>query len=424
MPLTFVVIFLLLALAATIMLAKHSRRPRLVLVAYASQTGTANTIATHLQRALSGANTQAELVELNALTATQLQQARAIYFVVSTQGAGEAPDNGQLFARTFFTQTPRLSHLNVGVLALGNRRYTRFCAFGFALQQWLESCHTQPFFPLQTVDNFNGEYPSAWRQHFAAQGISLHSEATQWQPGILIERQLLNPGSPGAPLFLLRLATPATLTWQVGDIALVQVPLNHNTQLRREYSIANHPGAGYLELVVRQQHSNGRLGVGSGWLTEQLAIGASVPVAVRNNPGFHPVPTAQAQILIGSGSGIAGLRGHWQWRAPQASARTWLLFGERSCEADDFLGQLLAPTASGRISRAFSRCAEQPEQVQERLYKESQRLLAWLEKGAAIYVCGSQSGMGASVHKALVDIAGAATIEALIASGRYRRDLY
>lgn len=425
MPLIFFSMLTLLAVAGSLYVVRRRQTLRLTVVAYASQTGTASTIAMHMHRALSKTRQHVQLVELNALTADTLQQAHEILFVVSTQGAGEAPDNGRQFAAAWFNQTPNLSHLKVGVLALGNRRYTRFCAFGIALQQWLERCHTKPLLPVQMVDDFNGEYPTAWQAHFAKQGITLHSEATHWQPGTLLAREHLNPGSPGEPLFLLRLATPPELNWQVGDIAIAQVPFNHNTNLRREYSIANRPGKGYLELVVRQLHKdNGELGIGSGWLTHGLAVGATISLAVRRNHNFHPVPTDQAQILIGSGSGIAGLRGHWQWRAKQAASKTWLLFGERSCREDNFLDQLLNSTPNSHISSAFSRCEKQPEWVQDRLQKEQDRLLTWLEQGAAIYVCGAQNGMGTGVHQTLINIIGADAIDNLIANGRYRRDLY
>ena len=48
----------------------------------------------------------------------------------------------------------------------------------------------------------------------------------------------------------------------------------------------------------------------------------------------------------------------------------------------------------------------------------------WLEDGAAVYVCGSLQGMATGVEEALVDIVGAERLEALIAEGRYRRDVY
>ena len=49
---------------------------------------------------------------------------------------------------------------------------------------------------------------------------------------------------------------------------------------------------------------------------------------------------------------------------------------------------------------------------------------AWVGRGAAIYVCGSLQGMARGVQDALVEIVGDERVQALIAQGRYRRDLY
>src|SRR5690606_17814853 len=49
-------------------------------------------------------------------------------------------------------------------------------------------------------------------------------------------------------------------------------PLPH-----REYSIASLPGDRAIELLVRQMRdSNGRLGLGSGWLTEHAPVGGEI----------------------------------------------------------------------------------------------------------------------------------------------------
>jgi sulfite reductase (NADPH) flavoprotein alpha-component len=48
----------------------------------------------------------------------------------------------------------------------------------------------------------------------------------------------------------------------------------------------------------------------------------------------------------------------------------------------------------------------------------------WVQDGAAIYVCGSLQGMASGVHDVLVEVLGAATVDAMMADGRYRRDVY
>jgi sulfite reductase (NADPH) flavoprotein alpha-component len=47
-----------------------------------------------------------------------------------------------------------------------------------------------------------------------------------------------------------------------------------------------------------------------------------------------------------------------------------------------------------------------------------------VERGAAIYVCGSLNGMGQGVHLTLQAILGEAKVAELLGSGRYRRDVY
>jgi hypothetical protein len=47
-----------------------------------------------------------------------------------------------------------------------------------------------------------------------------------------------------------------------------------------------------------------------------------------------------------------------------------------------------------------------------------------VQDGAAIYVCGSLQGMAGGVHDALIEVLGAATVDAMMADGRYRRDVY
>jgi len=64
-------------------------------------------------------------------------------------------------------------------------------------------------------------------------------------------------------------------------------------------------------------------------------------------------------ILVGSGTGVAGLRAHLKARISAGVRRNWLHFGERSAQYDFFHGQdILQRQAQGFIERrdlAFSR---------------------------------------------------------------------
>ncbi|HLR18228.1 MAG TPA: NADPH cytochrome P450 oxidoreductase family protein [Alcanivoracaceae bacterium] len=394
-----------------------------LLLAYASQTGTAQAMAEQLQQAYEHQGRAVHCVSLNALTPQLLQQCQRALFIASTCGDGDTPDNGARFASRFFTQAFDFSTLTFAVLALGDKRYPQFCAFGLRLHQWLENNQARALFAPQTYDSSNGELPTLWQQHLQQEGIDGTNQTEPWHAATLIKRVCLNPNSHNEPLYLLRFHTP-TLTWQAGDILCCQIPTASGYVLR-EYSIANMLTTQQsVELVVRQLHKkNGELGLGSGWLTETLALQSDLTVKVRTNPAFALAPHDAPVILIGAGSGIAGLRSHWQHRATQLAENTWLVYGERHPDNENFLPFLL-PETFACISTAFSQCSSQPHYVQDVLVNHLQHVKHWINNGAYLYICGSQTGMGEGVHQALVSILGEETLQKLANEGRYRKDLY
>jgi sulfite reductase (NADPH) flavoprotein alpha-component len=62
--------------------------------------------------------------------------------------------------------------------------------------------------------------------------------------------------------------------------------------------------------------------------------------------------------------------------------------------------------------------------VQDRLREAAGELRRWIAEGAVVYVCGSLEGMAPGVDAALGEVLGAQGLDALIAQGRYRRDVY
>ncbi|KPY84122.1 Iron-uptake factor [Pseudomonas syringae pv. spinaceae] len=180
---------------------------------------------------------------------------------------------------------------------------------------------------------------------------------------------------------------------------------------------------------MRQEvHPDGSLGLGSGWLTEHAALDSTVSLRVRRNSSFHlpaePVPL----ILLGNGTGLAGLRSLLKARIAQGQTRNWLLFGERN-RAHDFhcgaeLEGWLESGALARLDLAFSRDQAEKIYVQDRLREAAAELRVWLDDGAAIYICGSLLGMAAGVDQVLHEVLGAAVVSELIEQGRYRRDVY
>lgn len=168
--------------------------------------------------------------------------------------------------------------------------------------------------------------------------------------------------------------------------------------------------------------------MGSGWLTEHASLGGEVSVRIRENRGFHPPDDERPLILIGNGTGLAGLRAHIKARAAAGWHRNWLLFGERTASCDFFhRDEIDAWRQSGVLSRvdvAFSRDQAESLYVQHRLRSAAAELRDWVAEGASIYVCGSLQGMASGVAAALQDVLGAEALEQLAEDGRYRRDVY
>ena len=197
----------------------------------------------------------------------------------------------------------------------------------------------------------------------------------------------------------------------------------------REYSIASIPADGRLHLLVRLMHQDdGTPGIGSGWLCRHAMVGDGIDLRLRSNPNFHAPPATQPMLLIGNGTGLAGLRAHLKAREAAGATRNWLLFGERNAGADRLHGdELEAWQRRGvleRLDLVFSRDGHPQRYVQDALHANAEVVRAWVDQGAALYVCGSLEGMAPGVDAALNEILGPSRMTALADAGRYRRDVY
>jgi sulfite reductase (NADPH) flavoprotein alpha-component len=464
--------------------AVAQRNPDALLIAYASQGGQARELAERSAGQLRDAGVVVEVRPLNALDQTTLRKQRRAIFIVSTYGEGEAPDNAARFEQRLFNDDSDLSALEFSLLALGNRQYTDFCGFGRRLDARLRELGALPLFDLLEVDRGDAGTLRHWQHqlgHLSGRSDFIDWQPVSYQPWQLERRQLLNPGSLGAAVFHLHLRLDTeTAHWRAGDIAEIgpRHPLasmenllrqlgfdpNHPvdtgqtlaaalasrrlppdpSELRgsdieallalpplphREYSIASTPDEGQVQLLVREtRHTNGHLGLGSGWLCHHAELGSTIDLRIRSNPSFHGPELQVPMILIGNGTGLAGLRAHLQERTAVTGSRNWLLFGERSAAHDQLLrDELQCWLGSGHLQRldlAFSRDQTEKIYVQHLLRDSADELRQWIADGAAIYVCGSLDGMGREVQQILVGVLGEAKLQSLIEAGRYRRDLY
>lgn len=459
-----------------------------VLVAWASQTGFAQQLAAHTADALSGAGVASDVRALDTVDTDRLSRGGRALFIVSTTGEGDAPDHALRVLHATLKDGVRLERLQYAVLALGDRRYAQFCEFGRRLDEALQHAGAKPLFDRIDVDAGDAGALRHW-QHHLGQLLGRADlpdwrapEYTRW---MLVERECLNPGSPGGPVYRIALEPEdrSNLTWDAGDIAeigprnapdavdawLGALDIDRDARFdrdgtmttwaelasrsvlpptddargvalerlretlqrlpHREYSIASLPADGRLELVVRRmQDPAGRLGLGSGWLTQHAPQGTRVDLRIRPNPAFRAPDDNRPAVLIGNGTGIAGLRAVLKARIARGHGRNWLLFGERTrahdALFDDEIERWHHDGLLARVDRVYSRDGSALRYVQDAMRARMEQLREWIDAGASIYVCGSLAGMAPAVDAVLRDAIGDDALDAMARDGRYRRDVY
>jgi sulfite reductase (NADPH) flavoprotein alpha-component len=439
-------------------------------VVHASQTGQAEALAEQTAQALHSAGLAVRLLPLGQLRREDLGSIEHLLCIVSTYGEGDAPDSAAVFARDVMgaqevvgEQGERpLQALKVGMLALGDATYSQYCGFGRALDAWFQARGAQTLFERIEADCMAPAAMQAWRERLSE--LTGAQDLPDWetpplQACTLRARRHMNPGSAGGPVYHLEFMPESGAwageppAWEAGDLAQIEIPAVPGEP--RDYSIASVPADGALHLLVRQtRRTDGSPGLASGWLTAATAQGlplqGRVMLRLRAHSGFRiAANVSRPLILIGNGTGLAGLRAHIRGRvqASEASAKEtrtgaapapmWLIFGERHTATDAYYREELeAWVAQGllRVDWVFSReqSAAQVGQrryVQHALREAAADLRDWVagrqgRPGAAIYVCGSLQGMAAEVDQALRDILGEADLRALADEGRYRRDVY
>lgn len=452
-------------------------------VAYASQHGRARALAEHSARQLQAAGLAAQAVPLEQLPWPPACGQRLL-LVVSTYGDGEPPEHARRFL-TRLQQPADLQHLQYALLGLGNRQYPAFCAFARHLDQQLRQQGAQALFKRLEADRLDPSVLHQWQRQLAqlsgGHAMIDWSAAEDYQQGQLLERHWLNPGSLGEPLYHLKIDARQLPDWQAGDIAEIAPRQNPTAVLHllerlaldgrqvmadgqtlawhlarrawpadldslyglspaallaglphlshRSYSIASLPVEGSLDLLVRLvRHAEGGYGLGSGWLCCHSVPGSLIELRIRPNPAFRMPRCSGPLLLIGNGSGLAGLRSHLFERAQWEQGGHWLLFGERQAAHDSLLdSELQAWRASGhlaRLDRVFSRDGQPHRHVQDLLREAADDLRVWISSGGSVLVCGSLQGMGQAVDAVLRDVLGGACVDQLSDEGRYRRDLY
>jgi len=407
------------------------------LVVHASQTGQATDIAEQTQIRIEASGEPCALIEANQLTPAMIAQAEQLFFVASTTGEGEAPDNARRFADKVLAENADLAAKQVAVLALGDRRYPAFCGFGRSIDRWARRGGADMLFPLVEVDDLARADLAAWDARLTGAGYPQRTDppadtALLWRVTALdrMAEPVRNPQgglcSDGLYRIALRPPEGPPPPWEIGDLFELRTPDGHV----RDYSIASlpdaRPEACEVVLFVRRVVDGGVVGHGSGHLTDAEAGATSVMGRIRTHRSFHP-PTGDGPLLaIGAGSGWAGLRPHLLL-AMGRGQRCALIFGERATEEHGpLLAEMRRWQVDGRLERlgfALSQGGGNGPYVQHVVAQWGDDIRAFLGGDGRILLCGHMA-MGDQCLNRLSGLLGQDWIDSALEDGRLRRDFY
>ncbi|MGB1299079.1 MAG: flavodoxin domain-containing protein [Psychrobium sp.] len=429
------------------------------LIAYASQSGTAKSIALNMAKSV---HKHADIRAFADVSVDCLQDYQRLLVVAATYGEGEAPEKALDFpAELSHSKTP-LSHLRFAVLALGDRAYPQFCAFGHRMAQLLSDKSARAIRAVEEVDRADSAVVARWWNAICDEfGWQSQSINKTWQRGVMVENTCLNSQQPQRPAHAIAIKIDGA-QYQAGDLLEILTPtpitliddrlleygldpqtivrfngqacaLNHAltqlewtnqvansaqalvdklSQLRaRVYSIASAPNDSAVRLLVRHlKKDDGSDGYCSSLLCN-AQVDSEYDVAIRTHDSFR-LPSDNAPIImIGAGTGIAPFMSFLAQRQQNNITENWLIFGEQYSSHDNYfnddLDRYLEDGFLSRMDYAFSRDAQwlsygKPRYVNDVISTQGIQIQHWLyDKGAHIFVCGNKAGMGESVKDAL-----------------------
>lgn len=142
--------------------------PEPVLVAFATQTGAAESIAEATLEQLEIAGIQAHSMDFYDLDLSVLENTHQMLVVTSTTFDGDPPDMAEPFRDAAMGQPGSLAHLHYALLGLGDRVYDEFCGFGHRLDDWLRASGAQPWFDMIEVDDEDEDAINHWHDRVNA----------------------------------------------------------------------------------------------------------------------------------------------------------------------------------------------------------------------------------------------------------------
>ncbi|MFG1477436.1 PepSY domain-containing protein [Xanthobacter sp. V4C-4] len=427
-----------------------------ILVAYASQTGTAARLADLTCQALMAGGARATLAPLGAVAPEALQRFPLILVIAATTGEGEVPDGARHLLKRLAPGA--LAGVRFCVLGLGERTYAHFCRGAHTLRDALIAAGATEALAMIEAD---GDPSAPWSRWMERLGTDLGlacapvatAPATRLTLTLAERRRLDNPAHGGTQeTWGLVLASDRDLDFRPGDLIRLTPPEGGR---ERAYSVGSSARVDprRIELTVRLhrwhdatsgpgdagpgQAGEERFGQVSGFLLRAAPLGGTLQARLDPHPHFNlPADPTWPVLMIGAGSGIAPFPGFLdERRASGRAGPAWLIFGNRHRDGDflwrDRFEAALADGTLTRLDTAFSRdgAAGAPGvhvpsvHVQDCLAAADDEVLRWmLDEAAVIYVCGQRAmarGVEDTLARVLVEKGGYAPDAARAEIGRW-----
>ena len=452
------------------------------LIAYASQSGTAAAVAKNIAKQLPKSS-RYHVACVSSLQAHQLSEYQQVFLLASTYGDGEPPEQAMSFVSSLQKLDQSLSSVKYAVLALGDKQYPKFCAFGHQLAATLQQKGAQALLPVAEINQGHEGSIQLWWQQLTqllgwhnstlektwqtqqvvsnaclnskvldrpAHHIRLSATGCEFSPGDLVEvmpeideislREKINHHNwlPNTMVTLQNKAVPLVtalqqLYWQDESANSPQELVNKlPTLTARTYSIASCQAQGVVDLLVRKViKTDNSVGLCSGYLS-QLQAHKTVKMSIKTHRHFHAASVSTPLIMIAAGTGLAPFIGFLEQRQrAKKCGKSWLIMGERHPAHDNYFDAALTGfERSGCLDKrqhAWSKSADsaQPKYVADIMAAEKADLRHWLlNLNAQLYICGNAATLGVSCDAILTNIFGAETLANLKTQQQVKYDFY
>ncbi len=133
-------------------LVKQAVVQQRITIAFGTETGNAQRLATHFATKAKQAGLLVKLVGLDQYRLADLPKEKYFFTVISTQGEGEPPIGAKKFYDFILASAPGLTQLQFAVLALGDTAYPLFCKTGEEVDEQFEKLGGSRLLPLQKCD--------------------------------------------------------------------------------------------------------------------------------------------------------------------------------------------------------------------------------------------------------------------------------